>query len=121
MPNRIGTPEPAICRHAASLRVREQGRPGTVRVTQIGGATERPVTIMPNVRLMTGGMETLLPVDGADGCSRIRPVMSVGAQRSGARGDERRGEATRSEQPEFSSHRGRVYACRSTSWHWSFC
>jgi hypothetical protein len=42
-------------------RVREHGRPGTVRVTQIGGDMERPVTLIPDVRLIAGGMETVLP------------------------------------------------------------
>jgi predicted aspartyl protease len=41
--------------------VKERGRPGSSRVTQIGGATDRPVTVIPDVRLDVGGRVTSLP------------------------------------------------------------
>ncbi|HET9833717.1 MAG TPA: pepsin/retropepsin-like aspartic protease family protein [Vicinamibacterales bacterium] len=41
--------------------VKERGRPGSARVTQIGGSTDRPVTVIPDVRLDVGGRTTNLP------------------------------------------------------------
>ena len=41
--------------------VKERGRKGSVRVTQVGGATDRDVIIIPDVRLSVGGKETHLP------------------------------------------------------------
>jgi hypothetical protein len=41
--------------------VNERGRPGSVQVTQVGGATDRAVTVVPDVRLDVGGRETNLP------------------------------------------------------------
>ena len=41
--------------------VKERGRKGTVRVTQIGGANDRDTTVLPDVRLTVGRKETVLP------------------------------------------------------------
>jgi aspartyl protease len=41
--------------------VEERGRPGSARVTQIGGATDRAVTVIPDLRLDVGGRSAVLP------------------------------------------------------------
>lgn len=41
--------------------IKERGRKGTARVTQIGGANDRDTTVLPNVRLTVGRKETVLP------------------------------------------------------------
>jgi hypothetical protein len=41
--------------------VKERGRKGIVRVTQIGGANDRETIVVPDVRLTVGRKETLLP------------------------------------------------------------
>lgn len=40
--------------------VKERGRKGSVRVTQIGGATDRDVILIPGIRLKVGGKDTKL-------------------------------------------------------------
>jgi hypothetical protein len=40
--------------------VKERGRKGSVRVTQIGGATDRDVVLIPGMRLKVGGKDTNL-------------------------------------------------------------
>jgi hypothetical protein len=40
--------------------VKERGRPGSVRVTQFGGASERAVVIIPETQLKVGGKDTKL-------------------------------------------------------------
>jgi hypothetical protein len=40
--------------------VTEQGAKGTVRVTQIGGATDRDVVTIPDLRLIVGGKDLAL-------------------------------------------------------------
>ena len=40
--------------------VKEHGRKGSTRVTQIGGATDRDITLLPPMRLDVGGKETHL-------------------------------------------------------------
>ena len=50
--------------------VKERGRKGSVRVTQIGGATTRDVILIPGIRLNVGGKDTSL----AEGRLFSRPV-----------------------------------------------
>ena len=50
--------------------VKERGRPGSVRVTQFGGASERAVVIIPETQLKVGGKDTKL----AEGRIFSRPV-----------------------------------------------
>lgn len=40
--------------------VKERGRKGSVRVTQIGGATDRDIILIPGIRLKIGGKDTNL-------------------------------------------------------------
>jgi clan AA aspartic protease (TIGR02281 family) len=40
--------------------VKEQGSKGTVRITQIGGSSERDVTVVPEVRLHVGGFDAFV-------------------------------------------------------------
>jgi hypothetical protein len=42
------------------LLLKEHGTKGTRRITQIGGSNEREVTVVPEVRLRLGGVETVL-------------------------------------------------------------
>lgn len=48
--------------HDFPVLVKERGRKGTVRVTQIGGANDREVVVIPDLRLKVGGRETKLAV-----------------------------------------------------------
>ena len=41
--------------------VKERGRKGSVRVTQIGGATDRDIIVVPGMQLTVGGKVTSLP------------------------------------------------------------
>jgi hypothetical protein len=50
--------------------VSERGRKGSVRVTQIGGATDRDVVVIPGMRLKVGGKDTQL----AEGKIFSKPV-----------------------------------------------
>jgi hypothetical protein len=50
--------------------VQERGRKGTVQVTQVGGATDRDVVVVPGLRLKVGGKVTNL----AEGNLFSRPV-----------------------------------------------
>ena len=50
--------------------VKERGRKGSVRVTQIGGATDRDIIVIPGVQLKVGGKDTSL----AEGKLFSRPV-----------------------------------------------
>ena len=50
--------------------VKERGRPGSVRVTQFAGASERAVVIIPETQLKVGGKDTKL----AEGRIFSRPV-----------------------------------------------
>jgi hypothetical protein len=42
--------------------VKDRGRKDTIRVTQVGGSTDREVVVLPPLQLTIGGMETTLPV-----------------------------------------------------------
>jgi hypothetical protein len=50
--------------------VKERGRKGSVRVTQIGGATDRDIIVIPGMQLKVGGKDTTLP----EGKLFTRPV-----------------------------------------------
>jgi hypothetical protein len=41
--------------------VKERGRRGSARVTQIGGATDRDIIVIPGMQLKVGGKDTTLP------------------------------------------------------------
>jgi Aspartyl protease len=41
--------------------VKERGRKGSARVTQIGGATDRDIIVIPGMHLKVGGKDTTLP------------------------------------------------------------
>jgi hypothetical protein len=41
--------------------VKTRGRAGSARVTQVGGATDRVTTVIPDLHLRVGGKETVLP------------------------------------------------------------
>ncbi|MGH9162964.1 MAG: hypothetical protein ACRD2X_23625, partial [Vicinamibacteraceae bacterium] len=41
--------------------VSERGRKGSARVTQIGGAADRNVVVIPGLQLKVGGKDTTLP------------------------------------------------------------
>jgi hypothetical protein len=41
--------------------VKERGRKGSARVTQMGGATDRDIIVIPGLQLKVGGKDTTLP------------------------------------------------------------
>jgi hypothetical protein len=52
--------QPILLRHSRDFGplVTARGRPGSVRVTQIGGSVERATTVIPDVHLRVGGKDT---------------------------------------------------------------
>jgi hypothetical protein len=72
--------------------VKERGRPGSVRVTQFGGASERAVVIIPETQLKVGGKNTTLAEGRVFSTGRRRSISRParhGCPQPGRRGHDR--------------------------------